>query len=526
MKVRADSLFLGSVLTMDPARPRAGGVAVRGGRVLAVGTASELHDLAGPDTKVHELGGACLLPGFHDAHVHVGQYGLELTQLDLAPARTFDAALGLLRERAAGLGEGEVLRATGMALNTWALPTIGRREAAALQEAVGDRQALVRSQDHHSAWASPALLSRAGVTDGSPDPHHGVVVRDEEGRATGLLLESAQELATAALPEVGRAELRRALADAGASLAAHGITTVHHMAAEPAEHFRELALLASDDSFPLRVWACVPHEQIEAAQEVGLATGQGGRGFQVGGAKFFADGALGSRTAWMLEPYAGTDEVGMPVDGPDVLQQRVPLAARAGLTPVVHAIGDAAVRAVLDAFAVSMAELRQAGLRPRLEHAQHVHEADVPRFGRLGVVASVQPIHLTFDAVAIGGLLGDRTARAYPFRSLARSGARLAFGSDTPVASPDVPTGLRAACRRLGLGGARLDASETIAPDEALLAYTAGAAHAIGWEGRSGRLATGFDADLVVLSHDPLVSLDGLEVVATVKGGELTFGDL
>jgi len=522
----ADALFLGSVLTMDPARPRAEGVAVRGGKIIALGSPGELHELAGPQTDVFELGGACLLPGFHDAHVHLTQHGLELSRLDLAPARAFDDTLRLLRQQAASLGEGDLLRATGMALNTWGLRTIGRAEAAALEEAVGGRPTLIESQDHHSAWASAALLERAGVGAGTPDPADGVVVRDEDGRPTGLMLEAARGLVAAAVPAPDREELRRALAAAGASLAAHGVTTVHHMAAEPAACFRELALAASDDAYPLRVWACLPHEQLEAAAEVGLATGQGGRSFQVGGAKFFADGALGSRTAWMLEPYAGTADVGMAVDGPEVLAERVPLAARAGLAPVVHAIGDAAVRAVLDAFEAASGLLAAAGLRPRLEHAQHVHEDDVPRLGRLGVVASVQPIHLTFDAGAIRALLPDRLERAYPLRSLARAGARLAFGSDTPVASPDVPTGLRAACRRLGLDGERLNPAEAVSPDEALLAYTAGAAHAIGWEGRSGRLAEGYDADLVVLSHDPLVSLDGLEVVATVKGGAFTFGEL
>ncbi|HEX7038631.1 MAG TPA: amidohydrolase [Trueperaceae bacterium] len=522
----ADAIFLGSVLTMDPSRPREGGVAVRGGRVLALGSPSELHELAGPETEVFELGGACLMPGFHDSHVHLTQHGLELSRLDLAPARTFDDALDLLRRHAADLGAGELLRATGMALNTWGLRTIGRGEADALEEAVGGRPALVASQDHHSAWASAALLARAGVGEGTPDPADGVVVRDEGGRPTGLLLEAARRLVADAVPAPGRDELRRALAAAGESLAARGVTTVHHMAAEPAGYFRELALAASDDAYPLRVWACVPQEQLEAAAEVGLATGQGGRNFQVGGAKFFADGALGSKTAWMLEPYAGTADVGMAVDGPEVLAERVPLAVRAGLAPVVHAIGDAAVRAVLDAFEASAAELEAAGLRPRLEHAQHVHPSDLPRFRRLGVVASVQPIHLTFDAGAIGTLLADRVERAYPLRSLARSGARLAFGSDTPVASPDVPTGLRAACRRLGLGGERLNPAEAVSPDEALLAYTAGAAYAIGWESRSGRLAVGYDADMVVLSHDPLVSLDGLAVVATVKGGVFTYGEL
>ncbi len=521
----ADVLFLGSVLTMDPAMPRASAAAVRAGKVLAVGSATQLHELAGPDTRVVELGRGCLLPGFHDAHLHLTQYGLEATQLDLSRTPTFDAALELLATRAGALGPEEPLLATGMALNTWGLETIGRAEADALEAAVGGRTTLISSQDHHSNWASGAVLAAAGVRDDTPDPPEGVIVRDDSGRATGLLLEKAQALADDALPAPTRAELRRALQDAGASLAAHGITTVHHMAAEPPSYFRELAAAASVDEYPLRVWACIPHAQLEAAADIGLATGQGGGNFQVGGAKFFADGALGSRTAWMLEPYAGSAGVGMAVDGPEVLGERVPLAVRSGFAPVVHAIGDAAVRAVLDAFETVAAEAEGAGLRPRLEHAQHMHPADVTRAGAMGVVASMQPIHLTFDAVAIARLLPDRVTRAYPFRSLLRSGARLAFGSDAPVASPDVPTGLRAACRRMGADGSRLAPAEAMAPDEALIAYTVGAAYAIGWEGRSGKLTPGYDADLVVLSHDPLVSLDGLEVVATMKAGRFTYGE-
>jgi predicted amidohydrolase YtcJ len=333
------------------------------------------------------------------------------------------------------------------------------------------------------------------------------------------------DLVKGVIPATSVTELRSALAGAAKHFASLGVTTVHHMAAEPPDYFRELALTASDDSYGVRVWACLPQESLEAAATIGLATGIGGRNFTIGGAKFFADGALGSRSAWMLEPYVGTDSVGVPVDGPEVLARRIPLAIAAGLTPVVHAIGDAANRAVLDAFEAARDSLAERGLRPRLEHAQHMHPDDIARAGALGVVVSLQPIHLTFDGVAIDTLLPDRVDRAYPMRSLKRAGARLAFGSDTPVASPDVMVGLRAACRRRTTGGQRLNAAEAVAPDEALEAYTAGAAYAIGWENRSGRLRAGFDADLVVLSHDPIVSLDALEVVATMKGGAFTHGE-
>ncbi len=525
--MQADLIFHGSALTMDPVAPRATAVAVRAGRILAVGSSADVHAFAGPRTRTIELGSACLLPGFHDAHVHLTQHGLELSELDLAPARQFGAALDALRARSAELAAGEWLLAAGFALNTWRLPTIGDEEAAALEAAVGGRPAWLESQDHHSSWVSRSVLLKAGLIDAEGRAtalaDSAGVVRGASGRPSGLLLEGARRLAEPHVPEPDQQRLRQALADAAAHMASLGVTTVHHMAAEPPAYGRAIADSASRSDYPLRVWACVPHALIEAAAALGVATGQGGENYQIGGAKFFVDGALGSRTAWMLEPYAGTDETGVIVDSPETLQERIPLGVAAGLTPVVHAIGDAATRATVAAFAASRAALAAAGMRPRLEHAQHMHPDDVALAGALGIIGSFQPIHLTFDARAVKDLLPDRVDRAFPVRSLARAGAVLAFGSDTPVAPPDVFAGLRAACRRLGNHDERLGASEVVSPDQALAAYTTGAAYAIGWEHRSGKLAPGFDADLVVLSHDPLVSLDGLEVVATLKGGSFTF---
>lgn len=520
----ADTLFLGPVLTMDGAAPRGGGVAIRGGKVMAVGDDRDLHALAGPATRVVQLKGSTLMPGFHDAHVHLTGTGRELDQLDLKSTGSLDEALELVRRRAAQLGPDDWIQGAGFTLHRWGMAGIERAHADALEAAAGGRPVALASQDHHSLWVSRRVLERAGVRADSR-VEGGVVALDEDGQPSGLLLELASDLVESVMPLPDAATIDRWLKQAGDHFAALGVTTVHHMAAEPAAHFRRLALGATSEQYPLRVWACIPHAQIEEAAAIGLATGQGGDNFRIGGAKFFADGALGSRTAWMLEPYAGTTERGMPLDGPEVLAERVPLAIRAGLTPVIHAIGDAATSAVLDAFGASQALWRQAGLRPRLEHAQHMRPQDVARAGAMGLVASMQPIHLTFDLDSIEATLPDRLARAYPMRSLARAGAVLAFGSDSPVASPDVFLGLRAAARRLSSGGRRLTPAEAISPDAALLAYTVGAAYAVQSEARSGKLAPGYDADLVILSHDPTVSLDGLEVVATMKGGRFTFGE-
>ena len=511
--------YNGSVLTMNPQQPRAEALAVRGGRIFALGDMQEVLALAKGDTERVDLAGRCVLPGFHDAHVHLVQHGLELSRLNLSNAPTLEEALGRIAARAAETPAGEWLLGSGFAMSRWGVDSLTK---GMLDSVAPEHPVLLQSQDHHSAWVSTKALERANLHRATPDPQSGTILKDDAGEPTGLLLERAMHLVTGAVPPPGDDELREAVQRAGRDLAALGITTVHHMAYEPPAYWRTLALTASGDDYPLRVWACIPQEDAEHAAALGVATGMGGDRFTVGGAKFFADGALGSLTAWMLEPYQGTETVGMAVHGPDVLRERLPVVVEAGLTPVVHAIGDAANRAVLDALEETRALWQPKGLRPRIEHAQHLHPDDIARFAKLGVMASVQPYHLVFDAKRIGELLGDRSSGAYAVKSLLETGATVAFGSDTPVADPDVRLGLLAACRRQGADGETLNPGEALSPDEALAAYTRGAAYAIGREGRSGMLLPGFDADLTILSHNPLVSLDALSTEGTMMGGRWT----
>ena len=515
-------LLAGRVRTMDPQRPDAQGLAWRAGRLVAVGTRDDVLAWRGPRTRVVEAPDAVALPGFHDAHLHLTQHGLELDQVALQDAATMAEGLERVAAAAARQPEGAWILGAGFALQRWGRTGLDRRD---LDRVAPRHPVLLCSQDHHSAWANSLALSLAAVDRSTPDPASGTVVRDADGDPSGLLLELAVELVRSAAPLPAAAELARALDAAGRDLASLGITTVHHMAAEPAAYWRALASSASRAEgapYPLRVWACIPHAELEHAAAIGLAGGHGGARFEVGGAKFFADGALGSRTAWMLEPYPdGT--FGMAVDGPEVLRERYALAARAGFAPVTHAIGDAANRAAIEALEATAELWRAAGMRPRIEHAQHLHEDDLGRLAALGAVASVQPIHLGFDAPSVRALLPDRARRAYRLRDLLDRGVPLAFGSDTPVASPDVFAGLRAAVARQGVDGEPLEAGQALTVDEALRAYTAGAAYAIGREGRSGVLRPGADADVVVLDHDPVAGLADLAVLATVLDGAFTF---
>jgi predicted amidohydrolase YtcJ len=297
---------------------------------------------------------------------------------------------------------------------------------------------------------------------------------------------------------------------------------VHHMGAEPASFFREFASLASEPAFPIRVWACLNQEDIEHAAAIGLTTGQGGEHFQIGGAKFFADGALGSMTALLLEPYANTTTTGFPVHSFDYMLERFPLAINAGLVPVIHAIGDKANQDVLNALEQTRHLWQRLNMRPRIEHAQHLHQNDLQRFAKLGVIPSMQPIHYRFDAKRIAELLPNRLEYAHAWRMFADSGATIPLGSDTPVATPDVMLGLKTVCSRRAEDGS-ITGSQTLTIEEALAGYTRHAAHAINWENRSGQIKAGYDADFVILSHDPHEGLEDLAVHATMKAGQWTF---
>ena len=510
------------VRTQDPSRPTAEAIAIVGSRIAAVGARDEVLAWRGARTQVIDLPGATLLPGIHDAHVHLTQHGLELSQVPLHDAPTLAEGVARVARAAAAAQPGAWILGAGFALQRWGVATLDKRD---LDRVAPHHPVLLRSQDHHSAWANSAALALAGITAATPDPLHGVIVRDAHGEPTGLLLELALNLVREHVPAPTPADLSAALDAAAADFASRGVTTVHHMAAEPPAYWRALASKASradGTAYPLRVWAAIPHADLEHAEAIGLAGGQGGDHFMVGGAKFFADGALGSRTAWTLDPYPDGG-VGVAVDGPQVMRERFAVAARAGFAPVIHAIGDAANRATLDALEATAEVWRAAGLRPRIEHVQHLHPDDAPRLAALGVIASFQPIHLTFDAPSVRSLFPNHLDRAYRMLDLLQRGAPLAFGSDTPVASPDVFAGLRAATTRWAVDGAPLGPDQAIGIEAALAAYTRGAAYAIQREQRSGVIRVGADADAVALDHDPVEGLDGLRVELTVMDGHVTF---
>lgn len=507
------------VYTMDDRNPEGQAVAFAGGKILAVGPHEEVKAAVGIGAKGIDLNGATVFPGFHDCHVHLMQHGLELRELRLGQSNDLESVLEAVVEKARQIPRGEWIRGNGLPLPLWKDRGL---TAKVLDEIVPDQPVLLLSQDHHAAWVNTIALKMAGIDEHASNPSGGIFHRDKKGRLSGLLLEKAISVVTRVIPEPTQKQLHQIAHEAAQDLANHGITTAHHMAYEPSSYWRGIASAASDADFPVRVWACIPQQEIEAASAIGLATGQGSEQFSIGGAKFFADGALGPETAWMLEPYTGTKTKGMAVDTPAKLAQRFPLALEAGLIPVTHAIGDAANRAVLDVISNLSPLLSNFKIPPRIEHAQHVHEADILRFSDLEVTASIQPIHLALDVKTVKAKLTDRVHRAYPIRSLLSAGGLIIFGSDTPIASPDLLAGFTAAVFRRGLRGEILGSTEAILPLEAARAYTVDAARSIGWDHCSGMIRAGFHADFTIFDRNPLKLDPATEIYGTIKSGRWT----
>ena len=470
------TLILARTLTLDPHRPEAEAVLVGAGKVLAVGSREDLSALA-PGAAVQDHRGLTLTPGLADAHIHLVGYGFSLSQLSLHGVSSVAEVQRRLGERAASLPTGSWIVGGGFLLSEMGLS--GFPEGGLLDAVSPDHPVLLYSRDLHLAWVNTAALARANIHAGTPDPEGGQIVRDSQGQPTGVLLENACDLVAACLPSPTAAQTMEAARRGAADLAARGYVSAHTMAFEGPDAPRALATLAAQNELPLRIWACLPHERLHLARELGLGPGSGGL-FQFGGVKFFADGALGSRTAWLHAPgFADGSGTGIALDSPDTIRELGREALELGLTPVTHAIGDRANTEVLDAYDALREEAAARGIRLRVEHAQHLRAQDIGRFA--GLTVSAQPIHLQADGAMIRTLLPGLEGTSYAFASLKRAGALLAFGSDAPVAPPDVQAGFRAALTRMSDDGLPLAPGEALNLSDVLHAFTRGPALAAGW---------------------------------------------
>lgn len=528
----ADLVVVGArVWTGDPARPEAAALAARGERLIAVGSDEEVRALIGPTTRVVEARGRRVIPGFVDAHTHFVSGGFQLLAPELRDAASREELVARLAKHAASLPPGAWIVDGRWDHENWPGTPLPHRSW--IDPVTGDHPVLVDRIDGHMSLANSLALARAGITRATPDPAGGVIVRDPDGEPTGVLKDAAATLVAKMVPARSAAELDRALAAALAHAAELGVTSVHDISAwEDWEAF-ERARRAG--SLTLRVYARTPLAAWERQRDLVAAHGRGDDWLRLGGFKAYADGSLGSSTALFFEPYADLlSTSGVLADDfyPEgAFEARVAGADRAGLQVSTHAIGEKANALVLDVYERVAHAIGPRDRRFRIEHAQHLRRAEVARFARLGVIASMQPVHLADDGRWAGKRLGpERVHDSYVLRSLLDAGARLAFGTDWPVAPLDPALGLAAAVTRRTLDGAHPGGwlpAERITIAEALAAYTSGGAFAEFAEDDKGLLAAGRFADLVVLSADPLAlapeRLPEVRAELTVTGGRVVY---
>lgn len=508
--------------------PPAAAVLLDGGAVAAVGQAHDLAAALGPGDRRVDLGGRTVVPGLIDAHVHLKLFSFNLLDLDLEGVPSLERALEMIVARHHSLPPGAWIRGWGFNANRWERwPT-----RADLDAVCPDRPVALNSKDGHTAWVNSKALALAGVDRHTPDPPGGHIVKGAGGEPAGLLQENAIGLVLRHMPPRSEAETAQALKLGMRAAHAMGCTGVHDV--DGTSSFTALQLLRSRGELSLRVVEYLQEAVLEEAIAAGIRTGLGDGWLRVGGIKMFSDGALGSQTAWMLADWAGRPGYrGLATHTPAEMHHLVGRCAHNGLACAIHAIGDAANRMVLDAYAAHATESRRRGLRHRIEHAQHLDPAEMPRFAQLGVVASVQPSHCPSDRDTADRCLGAARCRhTYAFRSLLQAGTVLACGSDVPVEPLNPLAGIHAAVYRK-----RTDRPEQAwYPQEALTAYealygfTAAAAWTGGMERVHGSLAPGLAADLAVLSHDPLTGpeadLLACRVTATVLDGNVVYGEL
>ena len=535
--VAADLVLVGGkIWTVDAEKPQAEAVAVWRDRVISVGSDADVRALIGQKTRIIKLDGKRVVPGFHDSHLHFLGGGEQLGRVELKDAKD-EAEFGRrLREFDQKLPRGRWM--TG---GNWdhdrafggTLPT-----AEIVDKYVKDRPVFIRRYDGHMALANSAALKLAGVTAETKEPAGGVIYRLADGKTpSGILKDNAMGLVGRLVPEPGDEEITESVHRAMRACAENGITSVQDMDGSAAETRRKLLRvlqrLARDGQMTVRLdlrWPIALRQEVIA---LGAEMNFGNDFVRVGGVKGFMDGSLGSSTALMFDPYEMSPKnTGVFVTEPDAMSTMIRSADKAGLSVAVHAIGDRANAVLLELFEEAAKQNGPRDRRFRIEHVQHLRPSEYKRFKELGVIASMQPYHAVDDGRWAEGRIGPRRcASSYAFRSLIDAGAKLAFGSDWPVAPLDVLAGIDAAVNRRTLDGKHLEGwfpEQRITVAEAVEAYTLGSAYGAHQENDRGSIRAGKFADLVVLSRDILDpkekdKIADTKVDMTVVGGKVVY---
>ena len=515
------------IYTADDARPRVEALAVRGGRIAFIGSAREAEALRGPATRVVDAGGETVIPGMVDAHAHFAGLAETLRSVDLTGTRSQAEAVARVVARAKTLPPGTWIQGRGWDQNAWGDTRFPTHDP--LSAAVPGHPVYLTRVDGHAAWVNAAAMQRAGLTRAARDPDGGRILRDAAGAPTGVLIDRAQGLVTRVIPEPTRAETRQGLTDAMAVMHRWGLTGMHDAGASRAliELYDEMA---GAGALPLRLYVMIGDDSAALAHYFAkgpVAGAHDGR-LWVRAVKLYADGAMGSRGAALLEPYSDDpNNMGLLLSAPAHIRDVAARGLAAGFQVNTHAIGDRGNRVVLDAYEQALAARPTANHRFRVEHAQVLHSDDLPRFAQLGVIPSMQASHQTSDMYWVGKRLGPtRTLGAYAWRSLLESGVVIPNGSDFPVEAVNPLISFHAAIARQDArdwpAGGWLP-EQRMTREEALKSMTLWPAYAGFQEGELGSLSVGKRADFVILDRDimrvPAELVLGTRVRSTWLGG-------
>ncbi len=529
-------LYNGDIVTLDPKTPRVSALAIHGEYIVAWGSDDEIRSLATPKTRLYDLDGRMIIPGLTDAHLHWSWTAQSLRMVDLFEVPTKHEALQRVASHIQNVSPEEWVTGRGWTQDIWsdkAFPSAQDLDAVAPQNPV-----FLTAKSGHAAWVNSFALRLAGVDEHTPDPDGGKIGRDEQGYPNGMLFETAINLVRQHIPSPSPDALADMMLEAQQLALASGLTGFHDY--DGSACFAALQILRQRGKLSMRVVKNINLEWIHHAQELGLRWGFGDEWLRIGGLKIFADGALGPRTAYMIEPYEGEpDNYGIATIDKEEMTEAVSKASLAGIPSTIHAIGDRAVHDVLDVYEVVRKQESQRGvsskqMRHRIEHVQLIHPDDRYRLAELDIIASMQPIHATSDYDMAQSYWGERSRWAYNARLQLDAGVVVAFGSDSPVEPFHPFKGIHAAVtRRRPDGSPGPDGwypELRLSLDEALRAYTQGPAYAAGLEHKLGKLAPGYLADLVVLDRDiytiPAMELLEVEVIATMVGGVWRHGEI
>jgi len=536
----------GRIVTVDDARPEAQAMATRGDTIVALGSDQEIQPYIGANTKVIDLQGALATPGFIDAHVHFTGVGEAARNLKLSTAKNWDDIVRMVAEAAKTARPGEWILGRGWHQEKWSEVPSPNVEGFPLHEALSkaapNNPVWLTHASGHAGFANALAMKAAEVTKATPDPAGGVILKDAAGNPTGLFNERAQSLIGDALardratrtPAQAEADLRQVIELAARESLSKGLTTVSD-AGSPPSTIEVMKRVVDEHKLPLRVWMMLREDASKLAADMPKyrVVNYGDKRFTVRATKRQIDGALGSRGAWMLEPYADLASTsGMLTDSLEDIRTVAELAIKNDYQMAIHAIGDRGNREVLNIYEEAFKrhpEKNGKELRWRIEHAQHISAPDIPRFGALGVIASMEGIHCTSDALYVLARLGPKRAEegAYVWQKLMKSGAIIANGTDAPVEDIDPIPSFYASVSRRAKDGSVFFPDQRMSRMEALRSYTINAAYAGFDEAIKGSLRPGKLADVTVFSKDvmtiPEDQIPSARVLYTIVGGTVQY---